>query len=514
MLPRMSKHWGAKMSGINLSGSGLTPAQLGEIGAGAGVTLAQEGLARMAASHAVLAQGLAEGRPMYGVTTGLGPKVVERLPEEALATMSVTTVRGRAHAVGAPLPAEWVRAAMAVRLNTYLIGASGARPGLAEHMAACLNAGIVPLVRETGSIGAADLPWGAAIGLAMIGEGECLGPEGPEPSAAALARAGLAPYALGPREGLTLVSNPATANAIAALGALAAETAWQGALTAAALTMEGFRANPGQIRAEVLALRPQPGQAATAEGLHARLAGSALYAPDAPRRLQDPLSVRHIVQVHGAARAALDAVAEALTVELNGAPDSPAVLAETGEVLSQGGYLTPHLTIVLEGLNLALAQMAAQITARLGKMMATRFTDLPRGLGAATSDVAGMGPVMKTAEAAFGEIAHLAQPVAIYPSLSADGLEDTVTHTAVPAKALHGIVSRLERLVAIELMAAAQSVDLRGVGGDLGPGLAETQGAVRKIIPKLTEDRPLGAEIEELAAAVAAGRFGAPAGGG
>jgi len=496
---------------IALSGAQLTPGLLTRIARGAPVSAAPEALARMGEAQAVLERGLAEGRAIYGVTTGLGPRVVEQLPDSAQATMSATTLRGRAHAVGAALPRDWVRAAMAVRLNTWLVGASGVSPRLAEHLARCLNGGVVPLVRESGSIGAADLPWGAAIGLALIGEGECLGPEGPEPAAESLARAGIAPAALAPREGLSLVSNPCTANAIAALGAGAAETSFAAAQTAACLTLEGYRANLGQIRAEVLALRPQPGQAAAAAGLHARLAGSGLYAPGAPRRLQDPLSIRHVVQVQGAVRAALDWLDAALAVELNSAPDSPAVLTEREEVLSQGGYLTPHLTVALVALNQALVQQAAQITARVGKLMATRFTDLPRALLEAGSDAAGMGPVMKTAEALYGEIAHLAQPAQVYPGLSADGLEDTITLTAIPAQALHRIVSRLERLIAIELIAATQAVELRDLGEDLAPALAPAMAAVRAISPPVTADRPLGAEIEALAGRIAAGDFSAPA---
>lgn len=497
---------------IELDGTGLTPEVLSQIAAGKPVRCAPAALDRMAAAESLLARAVAEEREIYGVTTGLGNKVVERLGEASRSAMSATTVRGRAHAVGPPMPRMWSRGALAVRLNTLLIGVSGCRPALARHIAACLNAGLAPAVGMTGSIGAADLPWAAGLGLALIGEGRMLTADGgSEPAAAALARAGLDPIVLAPREGLALVSHPCTANAIAALGLLAAETAWEASQTAVALTCEGFRANLGQIRPEVLALRPAPGQAAAGAGLRARLAGSALWAPGAPRRLQDPLSIRHAVQVQGTVRATLDGLRTAIGIELNGAPDSPAVLCASNEVLSQGGYLTPHLTVALGAVLLAQMQQTAQITARTGKMLAGRFTGLPAGLGTGDSGVAGLGPVLKTAEALMTEIAHLAHPPTIVPSLSADGLEDTVTHTAIPAKALHQAVAKLGALSGIEMIVAARAVALRGLGDGLAPPLAPVLAKIASISPLSAGDRPLTDEIEVLAEAIAAGAFGPPA---
>jgi histidine ammonia-lyase len=498
------------METIRLDGDGLAPAAVARIADGARVLCDGDALARMDESRAVLERAIAEGRAIYGVTTGLGPKVVERLPDDALAAMSLDTIRGRAHAVGALLPARLVRGGMAVRLNTLLRGASGVRPGLAEHIAACLNAGVVPAVRETGSVGAADLPWGAAIGLALAGEGAVLAGGGTEPAAAALARAGIAPWRPAPREGLALVAHPCLATAIAALGANEAETAFAAAQTAAALSLEAFRANLSPIRADVLALRPQPGQAAAAAGLAARLAGSALWRAGEARRLQDPLSIRHAVHVQGAVRAALDWLGAALEPELNGTPDSPAALVATDEVLGQGGYLTPHLAVALGALADAQRHHAAQIVARCAKLMSERLSGLPRGLGDAGAGSAGMGPVLKTAEALAAEIGHLAVPAPVHPGFSTDGVEDVQTHVAIPSKAALGIAARLRRLVAVELVVAAQAAERRGLGDRLAPPLRPALAALRETSPALAADRPLGEEIEALAAQVGAGVFGAP----
>ena len=496
---------------VTLTGQDLTPADLVAIGAGAKVELAAAGLARMARTHGLLQQAIAEGRPMYGITTGLGPRVVERLSTEEQSAMSVNTLRGRAHAVGSPLPVPTIRGAMAIRANSLLIGAAGADPGLARLIADCLNAGLTPLVRETGSIGAADLIWGASMGLPLIGEGQMDTPDGPRPAAEALAAAGLAPYRPGPREGLALANHSSMTASLAALGIEQLRISLDSVQTAAALTLEGFRANLTPFDRRVLALHPQPGQDMAATGLLSRLAGSDLTRPGHSRRVQDPLSLRNLAQVHGAVFAALDVAVAALDTELNGAPDNPAVL-DDGAVLSTGAYLTPHLTITLGALTQALTHLAAAQVARISKQVHPRFTELPVGLGAGDVASTGFAPAMKTAEALFSEILQLAAPSPVYPSAAADGVEDVVTHSAIPAKALGPIAERLNRLTAMELMIAAQAVELRELD-TIAPFNETTMARVRAEIPPLTHDRPLAEDIMTLAASVGSGQFAGPAAG-
>lgn len=494
---------------VLLSGEGLTPDTLAAIAGGAEVELDTPGLLRMGGTASQLDQAIAEGLAIYGVTTGLGPRAVDRLDCDAALAMSINTIRGRAHALGAPLERGFVRAAMAVRANTLLTGASGAQPDLVRLIAGCLNAGLTPVVRETGSVGAADLMWGASLGLGLIGEGEMESDAGVRPAAEALAEAGLEPYRPGPREGLALASHSSFTAAIAALGLHRVENAFESGQSAAALTLEGFRANLSPYRFRALALRPQQGQIAAAAGIAARMEGSALFLPDAARRVQDPLSLRNVAQIHGAVVAALDAVDVAVRDEINGASDNPVVLARTGEVLSTGGYLTPHLAVVLGSLAQSIVHMAAAQVSRMAKLVNTRLTDLPPGLGQGGPGSAGFAPVLKSAEALFAEIAHLAQPTPVYPGGGADGVEDVVTNAATPAKALHAIAAKMERLVAMELMIAAQAVELRGAPR-IAPQLARTIQRVRATSPVLEADRSLATEIEALAERVHLGDFHEP----
>lgn len=488
------------MDNIILTGRGLTVETLAGIVAGAPVALDPAALDRMARARAVIERAVAERIPVYGVTTGLGPKAVEALPEADLETFALRTVRGRAHSAGEDLPEEICRAALAIRCNTLLIGAAGARPALAVTMAAWLDAGLAPAIRETGSIGAADLMWGGDFGLALIGEGRVHGQGGVGPAIRALAAAGLSPYAPGPREGLSLVSHSSVSAALAATAVARGDAALDALQRAAALSMEGFRANLTILDPDLLALRPQPGQAEAASGLSAVLEGSALMAPGAARRLQDPLSLRNIPQVHGALCAALDHAREAVEAELNGASDNPGVMIERGGVASHGGYLTPHLMVALSSLALALAQAAAMQVSRIAKLLAARFTDLPAGLSAEGIAGAGLGPVMKTVEALFAEIVRLSAPPPVYPGISADGLEDVSVHSGLIGKSLLDALAAQSRLTALEMIVAAQAVDLRGLGSGLAPALRPMLAEVRAVSPHLEDDRPLGDEIEALAA--------------
>ncbi len=486
------------MTMIELSGESLTLEQVQAIASGADVSLVSNSLSRMAKARELIDTAVRDRTPVYGVTTGLGPRVVEALDEDEISAFALSAVRGRAHSAGDDLSEDTCRAALGVRINTLLIGAAGARPEMAMHLADCLNAGLAPAIRGVGSIGAADLMWGGDFGLALIGEGRMWRAGQAIAAADALAEAGIAPFIPAPREGLALVSHSSPSVAIAALGVAGLSSLYKSADKATAMTLEGFRANLGAFDPDLLALRPQAGQVEASARIMALLDGSQLQQKGAARRLQDPLSIRNIPQVHGAFFAALTTAKDAVEAEINGASDNPGVLIVRGEIASHGGYLTPHLVITLGALAQATAQIAAIQVARIGKMLAGRFTDLPNGLTSSGATGAGLGPVMKTVEALFAEISHAASPIPIYPSFSADGLEDVACHTAIAAKALNRIAGHWRRLIAIEMIVAAQAIEVRGC--DIPHGLLAPLAEVREISARFTDDRPLGGEIEALAA--------------
>jgi histidine ammonia-lyase len=475
---------------------------------GGQVAIAPAGLDAMAASRQVIIEAVARRTPVYGVTTGLGSRATEALSESELSAFSLQTLRGRAHASGPPLPVELVRAAMIVRLNTLLSGAAGASPAIAHGLAAAVNAGVTPVVGEIGSIGTSDLLLGATMGLALCGEGRMTDSTGNVmPAADCLARAKLSPLELGPRDGLALCSHDAFSAAAAAFGLVAAHRALAAVEMATALSLEAFRANLSTLRADVLALRPQPGEAAAAASLRRWLGESSLLQPGAARRLQDPLSFRNAVQGHGAVHFTLEMLERIVAVQLNSAPDNPAVLVATGEVVSNGNFLSPHLTVALEALSRALCMAANLQAARVARLLSDRFSGLTLYLAPGSTSPNGLAALLKIAESLLSGMTSRAAPAHIWPSAGADGVEDVMTQSLQAAQSLGAVVNGLERLCAVELLAAAQAIDLRGTAHDLQPALAAVLAHVRSISPKLEHDRPLGRDLDELAVAIGEGVF-------
>jgi histidine ammonia-lyase len=505
---------------VLITGTDLDPAALEAIARdGAPVEIDAGARARMAETAAILERAAASGRPIYGVTTGLGSRVTDAVGPRESSGYPLRTIRGRATGVGEPLPRELVRAAIAVRVNGLCTGGSGARPTLAEGLARLLNAGVHPAIPRSGSIGAADLCLMAHVGLALIGEGRAeLGGEWMD-TGDALVRSGLSVVPLGPRDGLAICSSSAIAIGTATLALRDARACLEAAQVSAALSMEGFRASLTPLDPRAVAARPAPGQAWAAAGLRALLAGSPMTEVNRPRRLQDPLSFRCASQIHGALHTALDGLQAALEPELAGAADNPLVLpqgeaAEDGglepEILSTGNFSSPALALALDGVAIGCAQVAHAIAERQARLKETRLSGLPSNLVEIDPDRAssrsGVAPLSKTAAALVLEIRHLAAPIAILQAVTADGVEDDMTGALQGALRLGEQLTRLRLLVALELLVAAQAVDIAHPSrstntaerAPLGAGTGAAHRAVRELIPPLREDRALGPEVERL----------------
>jgi histidine ammonia-lyase len=491
---------------LALTGHGLTPAEVADVARrGRPVEIAPAARDRMAESRAALERALADARPVYGLTTGLGARVVEPVAPGRAAEQSARIVRGRAAAVGEPLPAAAVRAAMLIRLNGLCAGGSGASPGVAGVLADMLNAGVHPVVPRSGSIGSGDLCLLAHIGLVVMGEGEADLREERLAGADALRRAGLEPAVLGPGDGLALVSSPAAAAGVAALALDTAEGLLEALAIATALSMEGFRASPSPIDANVAGAHPAPGQEWEAAGLRELLRGGSLL--EGPgRRLQDPLSFRCASHVHGALRWALDLLATAVAATINGAGENPLVLAG-GEVVSTGNFHTPALALALDACAIAVTQAAGPASERPARLANDRLSGLPANLSPAGDGRSGVAPLLKTAQSLAVDIRHLAAPLAADPRFGADGVEDDSTNAAAAALRLERQLGLLERVVAVELVCATLAVDL-AAPGRLGRGTAAAHACVRELVAPLDDDRPLGADVERVARElVASGRL-------
>ena len=465
------------------------------------VAIAPAARERIAASNAVVQRAARSDRPVYGVTTGLGSRVTEEVRDVTGEEFSLRTIRGRATAVGEPLGRELTRAAMAIRLNGLCAGGAGVGEAVADAFADALNRGLHPVIPRSGSVGSADLCLMAHVGLGLIGEGQCELDGERLDATSALARAGLEPVALGPKDGLAICSSSAVAIGAAALALADARACLEAVQISAALSMEGFRANPSPLDARVVAARPSPGQAWSAGGLRTLLDGGELTETDAARRVQDPLSFRCASQINGSLRAALDLLAAAVEPDLNGAADNPLVLVGEGPadeaILSTGNFQGPALALALDATAIAVAQVAHAAAERQARLKVTRHSGLARNLVPEGSTRSGLAPLSKTAHALVLEIRHRASPLAIHAMVGAEEVEDDSTGATQAALRLAEQLVRLRLLIALELLVGAQAVDL-AAPERLGAGTLAAHRCVRETVPTLGEDRALGPEVDRL----------------
>ncbi len=447
---------------------------------------------------------LARGESVYGLTTGLGAAVDTKLSPASIPAFQARAIKARAVGVGELLSTEEVRAILAARLVGICHGASGLSPALAETIVAMLNAGVHPLVRRIGSLGEADLSPLAQIFLPLANSGEAEFRGAILPGGEALAAAGIALPEFGPKDGLALLNANAQGVGLAALAVDAMHKALYAGFMAAGLSLEGFRANLSPLDDGLDRLRRMPGHIVGAGWLRAILAGSGLFEPDAARRVQDPLSFRCAAPVAGHAANAVAAASLAVENELASAPDSPAVLVERDLMLSSVNFDTTELALTLEAAGLALSHMATISAARIVKLMSPAISDLPRFLTRHGGSHSGFATTQKTAAALEAEIRHLALPLGAMTLPVADGVEDYAPMTPRIVEKTHAIARRLARLAAIELVVAAEAVDLRGAI-TLGRGTAMAHRFVRGHVARLDDDRPMGREYEALAQAIEAG---------
>ncbi len=477
---------------------------------GARVTLTDQALAAIAASRRVIEALADDERAHYGVSTGFGALATRHIPVEARAQLQRSLVRSHAAGSGPEVEREVVRALMLLRLSTLATGRTGVRVETAQAYAAMLAEGITPVVPEHGSLGCSgDLAPLAHVALALIGEGEVRDATWDlRPAAEALAAAGLTPVELAEKEGLALLNGTDGMLGMLALATCDLRLLLRTADVAAAMSVEGLLGTDAVFAADLLALRPHPGQADAAANLRALLAGSAVMASHrgpACTRVQDAYSLRCSPQVHGAAR---DTLVHAETVadrELASAVDNPVVTPD-GRVESNGNFHGAPLGYVLDFLAIAVADVASMSERRTDRFLdATRSNGLPAFLAADPGVDSGHMIAQYTAAGIVSELKRLAGPASVDSIPSSAMQEDHVSMGWAAGRKLRRAVDGLTRVLAIEVLTAARALDLRA---PLGP--APATGAVRDAVraagvPGPGPDRHLAPEIEAVVTAVRTG---------
>lgn len=462
---------------------------------------------RLTRARAVVERAAGSDQAIYGLTSALGANTGKVVAPTDRVLYQVRAVRARAVGVGPPMPEDRVRAAMFARVAGMAQGGSGVSIDVFRSLVDALNHRVFPCVPAWGSISVADMPPLSHIALVLIGEGEAFVDGRRVSGAAALAHAGLAPVALAGKDGLALFGANAVTVGVASLVLNDLAAMFDRLDDIAALSFEGFRGNVSPLDARAQQARGAPGQAEAAARLRAALAGSGLFAPNAARRLQDPLSFRCVAQVHGAALDALGHAVLHVEIELNGAADNPLVDVASGAMFSTGNFHIPGLAIAHEALGLAVVQVAALIVERCIHLMAPEMSDLPLQLTRHGPQQSGFATVQKTLTALLNDLHHLANPACLDFLPVSAGIEDHAPMALKCVTKLDEMRERLAYVAAIEAVVAAQAVDLRvpDVRTSLGQGTRRMYESVRSRVECLDDDRPLGPDFETIAAWLGAG---------
>ncbi|MXZ81733.1 MAG: aromatic amino acid lyase [Gammaproteobacteria bacterium] len=470
------------------------------------IGLSRAGIERMVAARTIIDHAITHSLPVYGLTTGLGSQVDKRLSPEEQIDFSRTTIRGRAHAVGSPIARKIVRGAMIVRLNTLMSGASGASPGVAEMLHKCLEADLIPVVGSVGSIGASDLCLGATMGLALIGEGEMWGPDGERMDAGTLLhKAGLSPLIPGPKDGLVLASHAGFGASMAAFGFLSAYRLYHCMQGCAAVTLEAIGNNPSMIELPIMALSQHRDQRETAVQLRELLEGGQFIGGSRPGKVQDPLSIRNVAQVHGSLQMALRESRETINAELNTVTDNPVVDIGNRRAVSSGGFFSSQLLLSMETLSRALDLALVVQVSRISKLLSGRFTGLPSNLVDSQPNRSGLSPLLKIAESLLARCHRQLAPSGIWPSVGADGTEDILSNVFERAESLKKGADMAYSLSAVELLLAVQALELADRDDTAGLHVRELRDSVRSVVGRIGHERSMTRDVETLARMMADG---------
>ncbi len=489
---------------------------------GAGVRLGDDALVAIDRAREVVDRLAAADTPAYGVSTGFGALATRHIPTEMRARLQRSLVRSHAAGSGPEVEREVVRALMLLRLSTLATGRTGVRRETAQLLADLLDHGITPVVREHGSLGCSgDLAPLSHCALALIGEGEVRDATGTlVPAAQALAAAGLAPVELAAKEGLALINGTDGMLGMLLLALHDLGVLLRTADVAAAMSVEGLLGTDRVFAPELQAIRPHPGQAASAANLVRLLADSGVVAshrglpgsPEECHRVQDAYSLRCAPQVHGAARDTLDHAARVASWELASAVDNPVVVTDpdgTGRVESNGNFHGAPVAYVLDFLAIPVADVASMSERRTDRFLdKARNQGLPPFLADDPGVDSGLMIAQYTQAAVVSDLKRLAAPASVDSIPSSAMQEDHVSMGWGAARKLRRSVDGLARVVAIEVMTAARALDLRAaaLGVDPAPATAAVVALLRDHgVEGPGPDRHLSPEIETCVDLVSSG---------
>jgi histidine ammonia-lyase len=479
---------------------------------------------------ALVARAAGGAAPVYGVNTGFGALARQRIKPEDTETLQRNLILSHCCGVGPPTPPEVVHLMMALKIASLGRGASGVRLQVIDTLESMLAKDVLPVVPQQGSVGASgDLAPLAHMTAVMIGEGEATVGGVRMGGREAMAHAGIPPVTLTAKEGLGLINGTQFSTAYALAGLFEAQRVARAALVTGAMSVDAAMASTTPFRPEIQALRGHRGQIIAARALMRLLDGSEIRDAhvDGDERVQDPYCIRCQPQVMGAALDLLAQAAHTLAIEANAVTDNPLVLVESGEILSGGNFHAEPVAFAADMIALAISEIGAIAERRIATLVdpALNF-----GMPAFLSPKAGLNSGLMIAEvtaaALYAENKQRAAPASIDSTPTSANIEDHVSMAAHGARRLLEMVRNLAHIVSIELIVAAQGIDLRKAGYGLdrlkgakpvkglrtGAALERVLAATRARIATLDDDRILSGDLAAAADLVATGAITTAAG--
>lgn len=493
---------------VELTGHDLTVDDVVAVARGnAQVRLSPEARRAVRDARDVVDRVFASGERVYGLNTGLGSFASVAITPEQLGRFAFATVTDQSASYGRPMSADAVRAMMVTRANGMARAGVGVRVELIDLLVELLNRGVSPVVREFGSVGQGDLSEMAEIAKVLVGIGWARARGRVLSGADALRTVGLEPIALAPKEALALIAANGVTLGRGALVLADVADLLDSLQTSAALSLEGFAGNLSIIHPGVARLQPQIGPNGAASRLRGLLAGSYLWEPGAARNLQDPLSFRCVPRTHGALYDVLAYARSTLESELNAASDNPLVLVEEETIVSVGNFDIASVAMGFDLVRSAVDNALKAVNERVQKLLWRHFSGLPSELAVEEGPVNGLKPMGRWTAALAGEARSLANQVALdYAGQVAEGVEDHASMAPLSVRRTHELVTVAHRIVAHELIIAAQAIDLRGAA-PLGRGTGRAYAVVREVVPMLRDETDWDADLDALVALIGGGRL-------
>ena len=459
-------------------------------------------------AHRHIAAAAAGTEAVYGVNTGFGKLASVKIAAKDTAALQRNLILSHCCGVGAPISTRHTRLMMILKLMSLGRGASGVRWEIIELLSDMLRAGVTPVVPSKGSVGASgDLAPLAHMAAVLMGFGEAELDGNVLPGAEALAKAGLKPLELGPKEGLALINGTQFSTAFALAGLFGAWRAAQACLITSAMSTDAIMGSTAPLLQEIHALRGHAGQIQAASTMRDLLKGSQIRESHQTNdaRVQDPYCIRCQPQVTGAAMDVLNMAAKTLEIEANAATDNPLVLVNTGLIVSGGNFHAEPVGFAADMIALAIAEIGAIAQRRVALIVDPVLSyNLPPFLTPNPGLNSGYMIAEVTTAALMSENKHLANPCVTDSTPTSANQEDHVSMAAHGARRLGQMIENLEHILGVELLCAAQGIDFRAPLKTSAP-LQKAVAKLRQQVPTMNDDRPLSKDMESAAAMIRSG---------